>query len=177
MPSVFPLDGCTALCKGPWNRSGCKAAPDSAIYALRKTFCQEQMTGGIQNWCGYHWERLEDQTISHRYHRRWLSRAGDHPPVWHFQERHSVWKASDGHLQGVVCGAWESLVLVPSHSAPSRQISCLPRHSAKAVRLIGLAKGLRVCFSNKEGMKGTFLGLCWLNSCLIDCSCCCNGGY
>lgn len=58
--SLFPLEACYCPLPrpAPWNQSGHKAAPDSAASALSKAFCQEHMTGGLQNWCGWHRDRL-----------------------------------------------------------------------------------------------------------------------
>lgn len=41
-----------------WNQSGCKAAPDTAVYALSKAFCQEHIIG-LQNWCERHRDKLQ----------------------------------------------------------------------------------------------------------------------
>lgn len=55
----------------------------------------------------------------------WLSRGAHHPPVWHFRRGTQCGKLQMAIWQGVVCGAWESLVLVPSHSAP-KQTNLMP---------------------------------------------------
>lgn len=52
----------------PWNQSGCKAAPDSAVYAVRH-FVKSRWQEGSKTGVGKT-ERLEDPAVSHRYHRR-----------------------------------------------------------------------------------------------------------